>query len=103
MKVDLSDDSVGVEASKHDVEVARHLKATAESVRDLATTFAGENRGTCQHCGKTRPTRPLALQNEQGAPVLAPVCAKCQRELANQRIEQARRAQAEAVEADDGS
>lgn len=95
MKFDLSDDSYGVEASKHDVELAREVKGVAESVRDLATYVVGEGRQGCHFCGKTRPCRPLAAVHDNGQVGAVPTCAACQREQVEAKIEHTRQQAAE--------
>lgn len=98
MNLDLSTDGVSVSTDPEDAKLAGHVKATAESVRDLATYVAGETRQPCHQCGKTRACRPLALQDERGEPTLAPVCAGCQETLAEQRMEMARQRARQAAE-----
>lgn len=95
MNLDLSLDGVSVSTDPEDADLARHVKGLAEAGRDLADHVSGEDRQQCSQCGRKRRTRPLALQDDQGRPVLAPVCAGCQRDLAEQRMELARQQVAE--------
>lgn len=87
MNLDLSFDGVSVSTDPEDAELARHAKATAESVRDLATYVAGEARTQCHNCGNTRACRPVAVKGNNGQAVKAPTCAECQAHYVDARVE----------------
>lgn len=88
MNLDLTLDGIAVSTDPEDAELASHVKDTARSVRDLATYVARESIEQCGNCGDKRPTRPLGLVNEQGRVRKVPVCAECQEEFIDHRIEQ---------------
>lgn len=75
-----------IEVDREEVDRARD---GLHAVRDLAEAVGLVDRGPCEQCGDMATRRPLAVKNDQGEAVLSPVCAKCQTNLAEERLKQA--------------